>query len=169
MKAMNKQQAWSEADKIIQNDYMQDYESSERAGYPIYRSVVEYYDYICDLGDRLEVNLANGKSINIWIEQPTTIEEYADCEASTITIRTYENGNSRDTIRTATEEEKRILKPIIAGALSAIRNGEDKQTAMSVAEYIGIHSFGYTGNEQCNAYDSIYCKIGKCPNYLLKR
>lgn len=167
MKVKNIQQAWNEADRIIPNDYMKDYEASEIAGYTIYRSTVEYYDYICDLGDRLEVNLANGQSINIWIEQSATIEEYADCEASTITIRTYKNGSSRDTTRTATEEEKQILKSIILGALSAIRSGKDKQIAMEIAEYIGIHSFKNTKNEHCNTYDSIYCKIWNCPDYLL--
>ena len=68
MTVKNIQQAWSEADRIIPNDYMKDYEASERAGYSIYRSTVEYYDYICDLGDRLEVNLSNGQTVNIWIE-----------------------------------------------------------------------------------------------------
>lgn len=169
MKVKNIQQAWNEADNLIPNDYMKDYEASERAGYSIYRSTVEYYDYICDLGDRLEVNLASGESINIWIEQPTTIEEYADCEASTITIRTYEKGNSKDTTRTATEEEKKILKSIIEGTLSAIRNGKDKQIAMDVAEHIGIHSFKNTEYEHCNTYDSIYCKIWKCPDFLLRQ
>ena len=169
MTVKNIQQAWSEADRIIPNDYMKDYEASERAGYSIYRSTVEYYDYICDLGDRLEVNLANGQTVNIWIEQPSTIEEYADCEASTITIRTYENGNSKDIIRVSTEEEKKVLKSIIAGTLSAIRSGKDKEIAMDIAEYIGIHSFESTEETHCNTYDSIYCKIWKCPDFLLRQ
>ena len=62
------QEAWDMANKIFPTDYNKDEESSERAGYPIYRSSVEYYDYICDLNDRLEINLKNGnKTINIWI------------------------------------------------------------------------------------------------------
>lgn len=68
MRVNTRQQAWDEANRIIPNDYEQDMESSKNAGYPIYRSNVEHYDYICDLGDRLEVNLKNGKSINIWID-----------------------------------------------------------------------------------------------------
>lgn len=43
-----------------------DVEASKNAGYPIYRSTSNYYDYICYLGDRLEVNLG-GKSFNIWV------------------------------------------------------------------------------------------------------
>ena len=29
---------------------------------------MEYYNYICDLGARLEVNLVDGRTINIWID-----------------------------------------------------------------------------------------------------
>ena len=169
MKVKNINEAWNEANKIMPNDYLKDEEASVRAGYPIYRSTINHYDYICDLGDRLEVNLANGQTVNIWIEQPSTIEEYADCEASTITIRKYVNGNSKDTTRNATEEEKKILKSIIAGTLSAIKSGKDKQIAMDVAEYIGINSFDETEEGRCNTYDSIYCKIWKCPDYLIAR
>lgn len=64
----SKQEAWEMVNNIFPNDYTEDVESRERAGYPIYRSNIEYYDYICDLGDRLEINLKNGnKTINIWI------------------------------------------------------------------------------------------------------
>lgn len=169
MKVQNVEQAWNEANKLIPNDYLKDYEASERAGYSIYRSTVEYYDYICDLGDRLEVNLANGQTVNIWIAKPITIYEYAECQASTITIRSYVNGNSKDITRNSTEEEKKILKSIIVGALSAIKSGIDKQIAMDVAEYIAIHSFDETEEGHCNTYDSIYCKIWACPDYILAR
>ena len=69
MKVKNINEAWNEANKIIPNDYLKDEEASARAGYPIYRSTINHYDYICDLGDRLEVNLANGQTVNIWIEE----------------------------------------------------------------------------------------------------
>ena len=71
MKAHSTQEAWNMANEIFPTDYEKDEESSQRAGYPIYRSTAEgrYYDYICDLNNRLEVNLADGnRSINIWIE-----------------------------------------------------------------------------------------------------
>lgn len=75
MKVKNINEAWNEANKIIPNDYMKDEKASETAGYPIYRSTIEHYDYICDLGDRLEVNLANGQTMNIWIESEEEKEE----------------------------------------------------------------------------------------------
>lgn len=71
MKAISKQNAWDMAREILQSDYTLDKDSSDRAGYPIYRSTTEHYDYICDLGSRLEINLKDGnKSINVWIEEP---------------------------------------------------------------------------------------------------
>ena len=45
-----------------------DEEASSKAGYNIWRSISKYNDYICELGDRLEINYANGKSENIWID-----------------------------------------------------------------------------------------------------
>lgn len=61
--------AWKEADKLFPTDYEKDLDSTRRAGYPIYRSTTEghFYFYICDLGDRLEVNM-NDETVNIWIK-----------------------------------------------------------------------------------------------------
>lgn len=74
MTVTSKQEAWSKVNQIFPTDYEQDMGSSDRAGYPIYRSTAEghYYDYICDLGNRLEVNLdsSHQPTINIWIEEP---------------------------------------------------------------------------------------------------
>ncbi len=69
------QEAWNMVDQIFPTDYEEDPQSRERAGYPVYRSTVEYYDYICDLNDRLEINLKDGRTINIWVvadEEPKT-------------------------------------------------------------------------------------------------
>lgn len=70
IKVKTVQEAWNEANRLMPNDYEYDTESSTRAGYAIYRSNVEHYDYICDLGERLEVNLfKDGKTVNIWIKK----------------------------------------------------------------------------------------------------
>lgn len=65
-------EAYEKANEFI-NSYEYDRESSKRAGYKIYIGE-NHYDYICDLGDRLEVNLATGKSINIWIKTEEEIK-----------------------------------------------------------------------------------------------
>ena len=75
MKVANKQEAWNKVNEIFPTDYIKDEHSSIRAGYPVYRSTAEghHCDYICDLGDRLEVNLDSShlETVNIWIEHPT--------------------------------------------------------------------------------------------------
>lgn len=74
MRAKNMNEAWTMAAEIFPTDYTKDDESSSRAGYPIYRSTSRNYCYICELGDRLEINLNDGRTINIWInpEDETT-------------------------------------------------------------------------------------------------
>ena len=91
MKATTIQEAWNLANKMFPTDYQKDEESSKRAGYPIYRSTAEghFNDYICDLNDRLEVNIAEGnQSINIWIDPE---EQGEDVE---VTV-TAESGETR--------------------------------------------------------------------------
>lgn len=90
IEATNKKDAWEIVNQIFPSDYTEDSKSSERAGYPVYRSSVEFYDYICDLGNRLEINLKNGcKTINVWIVEPekkkparrsVEITEYRSCK-----------------------------------------------------------------------------------------
>ena len=67
----SQKEAWAIIDSIFPTDYMKDEECSVRAGYPIYRSTAEghYYDYICDLNDRYEINLSNGKTVNVWFTE----------------------------------------------------------------------------------------------------
>ncbi|MEY8418869.1 hypothetical protein AALA83_06245 [Oscillospiraceae bacterium 44-5] len=78
MTVTSKQEAWNKVNEIFPTDYEHDLGSSDRAGYPIYRSTAEghYYDYICDLGNRLEVNLDSSRlaTVNIWIEEPAKVE-----------------------------------------------------------------------------------------------
>jgi len=72
MKATNVKEVWSIADSIISGDYIQDGLRSQRAGYDIYVSTNGSQEFICDLGSRLEVNKAEGTSVNIWIETEET-------------------------------------------------------------------------------------------------
>lgn len=55
------QKQWIFMDGIYLHD-----EKTERAGYPIYKNVYDDPDYICDLGDRLEVNFFSGHTVNFW-------------------------------------------------------------------------------------------------------
>lgn len=74
MKAQTIKEAWAMADEIFPTDYIKDDQRSERAGYPVYYSTLEGCTaYICDLGDRLEVNLPDGHTVNIWIDETVEI------------------------------------------------------------------------------------------------
>ena len=70
-------------------DYEKDEAASNTAGYNIYRSRLNHYDYICELGDRLEVNLASGKTVNIWIESSED-EEGETATAENVTEKAEE-------------------------------------------------------------------------------
>lgn len=61
--------AWAEVRKIFPTDYEYSTERSERAGHPIYYSKDNGVNaWISDLGNRLEVNLPDRKSVDIWIK-----------------------------------------------------------------------------------------------------
>ena len=88
--------AWAEVQKIFPTRYEHDASRSERAGYPIYYSTASGVNaWISDLGNRLEVNLPDGKSVDIWIQSPA---------AATATSNSTEN--TEDT-GSATKEERR--------------------------------------------------------------
>lgn len=87
--------AWAEVQKIFPTRYEHDASRSERAGYPIYYSTANGVNaWISDLGNRLEVNLPDGKSVNIWIQAP------AEAATSASTKDTEDSGS-------ATKEERR--------------------------------------------------------------
>lgn len=83
MKVTNVKEAWKTADEIFPTDYIKDEAKSIAAGYDIYTSTaLGCNDYICDLGDRLEINYyETGKTVNIWIEEEPHFEEYQIADA----------------------------------------------------------------------------------------
>lgn len=69
----DKKAAWAIADDLFPSDYVHDSSRSQRAGYDVYMSTFPGMDaWISDLGDRLEVNLPDGQTINVWIEENET-------------------------------------------------------------------------------------------------
>jgi hypothetical protein len=73
MTVTSREQAWVEANKLFPTDYEKDEASSARAGYDVYRHPsLNYYNIICDLGNRLEVLTGEYAEnvTNIWIEEP---------------------------------------------------------------------------------------------------
>ena len=89
------------------------------------------------------------------------LREYAEQQAETIVIRTYdERGNSSDDRRTSTEAEKQIISSIIYGGLLAIRSGADEKSVADACEYIGnIQMRNVVTVGEMNGYDSVYRPI----------
>lgn len=74
------QEAWDEVNKIFPYDYEKNETASKNAGYPIYYSTTSDHqnNWISDLGDRLEVNFEDGRSVNVWVNS----EEYHHFEVT---------------------------------------------------------------------------------------
>jgi hypothetical protein len=64
----NEREAWKLAAEIFGCAYERDAEASQRAGYSIYRGQTDVNCWISDLGNRIELNMADGSTICIWIE-----------------------------------------------------------------------------------------------------
>lgn len=64
-------EAWKIADQIFPTDYIQNAKYSENAGYPIYTSTAAGVTaWISDLGTSLELNLPDGQTVRIHVEEP---------------------------------------------------------------------------------------------------
>lgn len=167
-------QAWKAVNAFFPTEYKKDEEASARAGYTIYRSVVNYYDYFCMLGDRIEVNFSNGKTVNVWIKpepkpevrvykKESELKEIAEGISQEIVIRTYENGNSKDIRRKASKPEKDIIFKVAYGALLALNYGEDSRSSR-LAEQKIIDAAEFTIDlfiPNCNGYDTMYNPLKK--------
>ena len=77
MKVKTTAEAWQKANELFPTDYMKDDIRSNRAGYDIYYSTAAGVNaWISDLGNRLEVNMENGETVNIWIDEDPQFAEY---------------------------------------------------------------------------------------------
>ena len=61
--------AWVQAAEILGCSFYYDKEASTKAGYAIHKGISEVNCWISDMGNRLEVNMSNGDTVNIWIEE----------------------------------------------------------------------------------------------------
>lgn len=69
-------EAWSVAADLFPTDYAKDTQRSSRAGYDVYHSTADGVSaWISDLRNRLEVNLPNSDTVNVWIEEDGEIAE----------------------------------------------------------------------------------------------
>lgn len=155
MKATTTKEAWKIADEIFPTDYIKNERASIAAGYNIYESTLpECNAWISDLGNRLEINLPNGKSVNIWIEAETPTEaektpaEHAETTITLESITTHTaTGNETTTTREArvTLSDETTLKNIaqferdarrlIKSARAAKNRGDAVTVILTKAKY----------------------------------
>lgn len=103
MKVNTINEAWNAANEIFPTDYIKNDRASAAGGYDIYESTLEgCRAWISDLGNRLEINLDNGKTINIWIEPETPTEPEKTPTEPTRTARNTETTITLESVITHT-------------------------------------------------------------------
>lgn len=135
MKARSISEAWKMADEIFPADYEKDEISSNTAGYNVYRSRLNYYDYICDLGDRLEVNLSNGETVNIWIESDEAEPEADEMHEYILTIGLNDRVTEKQEI--SSEAAKRMISEILINKYGVF--------AFTMFDCYGVYKMNSTG------------------------
>ena len=158
MKANSIKQAWDMVNELFPTDYMKDEQASQKAGYPVYWSTAEGVNaWISDLTSRLEVNFADGHSVNIWIEEDQEQEEKEVRTEKTITAR-YEEvtfARNEETAKKASAsltlgidaklehiaEFMQDMKHLHTMAMKAVKAGNSFQFCITEARY------RWTGNK----------------------
>ena len=133
--------AWAEVQKIFPTRYEHDASRSERAGYPIYYSTASDVNaWISDLGNRLEVNLPDGKSVDIWIQSP--VEATA---TSNSTEGTEDTGS--ETREERCETAKRIQRFTYYYTKEYVRELENKKSEDAAVKEMQDAANGGRGNQ----------------------
>jgi hypothetical protein len=150
MTAKNMSEAWNMVNELFPTDYYENTAKTANAGYPIYDSTLgDENGYICDLGCRLEINFADGRSVNIWIEEAEAeaeeaTQKYITFEINSVLFRngaevsekfsealTLSAGTTFAEIRTF---EKRVKKAIL-NARKNTKNGASVSASLAVGYY----------------------------------
>ena len=136
--------AWNVAKSHIQ-DASKDADASSRAGYDVFRSESDFYSYICDLGDRLEVNLSNGDTINVWIdEKPMEVKK---------------TGKARNNKEEKNMEKKMLEKRAMLDVLEILVDKLDVRNCWQVQDWNGdIEAWENLPDEQKDDPSSRYLR-----------
>jgi hypothetical protein len=143
-------EAWEIVNKYFPSDYEKDEKCSEKAGYPVYRSTSEslpnaYYNYICDLGNCIEINLCDedwqGSTIRVEIREPeqeeVKLEEAVPAEMHeyTLTIGLFDKDTEKQEI--STEAARRIISDVLINSYDIF--------AYTMLDAAGVYKMQSTG------------------------
>lgn len=117
--------AWAIANEIFPGDYIRDENSSERAGYPIYRATSEdSRAYICDLGTGLEINYDDGSSQWISINSEALRAEHQQAEQAEALAREIEQRQAAEEAARKAEEARGLAQGELEDAREALADKE---------------------------------------------
>ena len=88
------------------------------------------------------------------------LREYVKTLSGTVWVRKYNNGNSDDVVRTATEKEQEIIEKVLYSSIYSISHGGETETIKDMAEITAMQFFKM-GSEEINTYMTVYCRIPK--------
>lgn len=113
--------AWAIVDELFPGDYTRDDNSSERAGYPIYRATSENSRaYICDLNSCLEVNYDDGRSQRIYIDRDALKAEHQQTEQAEALAREIQQRKAAEEAAQKADEARALAQGELEDAREAL-------------------------------------------------
>lgn len=117
--------AWAIVDELFPGDYTRDDNSSERAGYPIYRATSENSRaYICDLNSCLEVNYDDGRSQRIYIDRDALKAEHQQTEQAEALAREIQQRKAAEDAARKADEARALVQGELEDAREALADKE---------------------------------------------
>lgn len=117
--------AWAIVDELFPGDYTRDDNSSERAGYPIYRATSENSRaYICDLNSCLEVNYDDGRSQRIYIDRDALKAEHQQTEQAEALTREIQQRKAAEEAAQKADEARALAQGELEDAREALADKE---------------------------------------------
>lgn len=117
--------AWAIVNELFPGDYAKDDNSSERAGYPVYRATSEdSRAYICDLNTGLEINYDDGSSQWIGINSDARKAEIQQTEQAEALAREIEKRKAAEEAARKADEARALAQGELEEAREALADKE---------------------------------------------
>lgn len=120
--------AWAIVDELSPGDYTRDDNSSERAGYPIYRATTSESSraYICDLNGSLEINYDDGSTQRINIRPEVLEAEHQQTEQAEALAREIQQRKAAEEAAQKADEARALAQGELEDAREALADKESE-------------------------------------------